>query len=205
MHKSTPQRTPSHGIRTRTRSAFTLVEMVIVVTLVSVATAMIMPRVDYTAYRVDSGGHAIRSALQRAQAYAVNSQHNELVALDAPNGMLYVVDDVNNNMTVDPGERITAVPLEDGVIFAIPASTWAGAPAPTGAITGQGLTTLSVNGNTLPAFVFRSDGAASTDVQIYLTSKRGAPTDPRGVNITQATGRADWYKNTGGAWILAGF
>ena len=118
---------------------------------------------------------------------------------------MYVIDDVNNNMAVDPGERITAVPLEDGVIFATPASTWAGAPAPTGPLTGQGVTNITVNAALLPAFVFRSDGAASTDVQIYLTSLRGAPTDPRGVNVTQATGRVDWYKNTGGAWILAGF
>ena len=41
---STFQQTPMKMTRTNARSAFTLIEMLIVVTLVSIATAMIMPR-----------------------------------------------------------------------------------------------------------------------------------------------------------------
>jgi hypothetical protein len=100
---------------------------------------------------------------------------------------------------------VTSVPLQDGVIFAEPGTTWSGGPVPTGAITGSALTTITINGNSLPGFLFRCDGAASTDAQIYLSSKRGLVTDQRGVNVTQATGRSDWYKNLGGTWLLAGF
>jgi prepilin-type N-terminal cleavage/methylation domain-containing protein len=190
----------------KTRSAFTLVEMMIVITLVSIATAMAMPRINYTAYRVDMGARGLRVALQKAQATAVSSQHNELVAVDLANGVVYVVDDVNNNLAADPGERITTMPLQDGVVFAEPASTWAGAPTPSGAMTGPSLTTITVNAATLPGFVFRSDGAASSDVQIYLSSVRGIETDNRGVSVTQATGRTDWYKDVGSStWIAGGF
>lgn len=189
----------------RTRRGFTVAEMVIVVTLVAIITAMVMPKVNYMGYRVDAGARSVRVALQRAQAFAVSSQHNMLIAVDVPNGRLYVVEDVNNNLTADPGERVTSVPLQDGVVFAEPATTWAGAPTPTGPVTGSTLTTINVNGASLPGFVFRCDGAASSDVQIYLSSKRGVITDFRGVNVTQATGRADWYRDQGALWAQGGF
>jgi type II secretory pathway pseudopilin PulG len=195
----------SRSLARQVRAAFTVIEMLIVVTLVAIVTAMVMPKVNYTAYRVDVGARGVRVALQRAQAYAVSSQHNMLVAVDVPNGRLYVVEDVNNNLVADPGERVTSVPLQDGVIFGAPATTWPGAPAPSGAITGTNLSAINVNGTSFPGFVFRCDGAASTDAQIYLTSLRALATDYRGVNVTQATGRADWYKDQGGSWVLAGF
>jgi prepilin-type N-terminal cleavage/methylation domain-containing protein len=201
LHPATSSRS---GIRA-TRPGFTIIEMMIVVTLVAIVTAMIMPKVNYTGYRVDVGARSVRVAMQRAQAYAVSSQHNMLVAIDVPNGQLYVVEDVNNNLAVDPGERVTSVPLQDGVIFASPPTTWTGAPTPTGAVTGSSLTTITINSAALPGFVFRCDGAASTDVQIYLSSKRGLVTDFRGVSVTQATGRTDWYKDLGATWMLAGF
>jgi len=187
------------------RRGFTVMEMLIVVTLVAIITAMVMPKVNYTAYRVDAGARSVRIALQRAQAYAVSAQHNMLVAVDVPNNRLFVVEDVNNNLAADPGERTTVVALQDGVVFAEPGTTWTGAPAPTGPITGTTLTGITVNGATLPGFVFRCDGAASTDAQIYISSVRAALTDFRGVGVTQATGRADWYKDLGASWTLAGF
>jgi prepilin-type N-terminal cleavage/methylation domain-containing protein len=192
-------------VRRPVRAAFTLIEMLIVVTLVAIVTAMIMPKVNYTAYRVDLGARSIRAALQRAQAFAVSSQHNMLVAVDVADGRLYVVEDANNNLAADPGERVTTVALQDGVVFGTPSGTWPGAAAPAGPITGPTLTTITVNGASLPGFLFRCDGAASSDVQVYVTSRRGLVSDFRGVNITQATGRADWFKDQGGLWVLAGF
>jgi hypothetical protein len=191
--------------RNTNRRAFTVAEMIVTLTLVTIMSAVMLTRVDYTSFRVDAGARGVRAMLQRAQANAVTSQHNMLVAVDVANGQLFVVDDVNNNLVVDADERVTSVPLQDGVIFATPPDTWAGAPAPASAMTGSVLITVTVNGNALPAFVFRSDGAASSDVQVYLTSKRGLTTDIRGVNVTQATGRVDWYKHLSGSWMLAGF
>ncbi len=190
----------------RNYRAFTLIEMVIVVCLIALITAMTLPQVNYTAYRVDSGARAVRAAFQRAENYAVNSQHNQLVAIDVPNGEVYIVDDVNNNLAADPGEHISAVPLQDGVIFATPptSNTWAGASLATAPLMAASLITVTINGNALPAFVYRSDGAASTSLQLYLTSMRRQVTDWRGVNVTQATGHVDWYKDQAGTWALAG-
>ena len=67
----------------RNRRAVTLIEMLIVVVMIGLMTAMSLPKLNYTSYRVDSGARALRSAMQRAQTAAVGSQHNELVAIDA--------------------------------------------------------------------------------------------------------------------------
>src|SRR5215469_18253962 len=91
------------------RRGFTVIEMVIVVTLVALVTAIVMPKINYTAWRVDVGARGIRAALQKAATLAVASQHNVLVAVDAPNGRLFVAEDVNNNLQADPGERVTAL------------------------------------------------------------------------------------------------
>ena len=191
----------------RNYRAMTLIEMMIVIALITVITATALPKVNYTAYRVDSGARAVRAAMQRAQSFAVASQHNMLIAVDVPNGEMWVIEDANNNLAVDPGEHIVGVPLQDGVIFAVPpgGATWPGAPIPSNPLTGSTLITLTVNGTSLPGFVFRCDGAASSDAQLYVTSKRQLVDDYRGINVTQATGRADWYKDQAGAWVLAGF
>ena len=207
-HKAGPDRgSVRSGVRSlrSARRGFTIIEMVIVVTLVAIVTAIVMPKINYTAWRVDVAARGIRSALQKAATMAVASQHNMLVAVDVPNGRMFIVEDANNNLQADPGERVTSVPLQDGVIFAVPTSTWIGAPAPGGAITGTTLATIDVNGESLPGFVFRCDGAASTDAQIYVSSARGLATDERGVNITQATSRTDWYRNEGATWTAGGF
>jgi prepilin-type N-terminal cleavage/methylation domain-containing protein len=190
---------------THTKRGFTTTEMLIAVSIVSIASAIVLSRVDYTSYRLDSAARGLRATVQRTQAQAVTSQHNELLAFDLVNQRVYVVDDVNNDLTVDPGDRVTSAAFQDGVVFGLPADTWVGAPTPSGAITASALATVTVNGLALPTIVFRSDGAASTDAQIYVTSLRGLSTDFRGVSIMQTTGRTDWYKRSTGTWALAGF
>ena len=120
-------------------------------------------------------------------------------------GELYVIDDVNNNLTVDPGERVIGTPLQDGVKFGTPPASVPGLPSPSGPVNGTSLLTITVHGTALSGFVFRCDGAASTNVQIYLTSKRGLVNDGRAVSVIQSTGRVDWYKDPGGTWSLGGF
>ena len=189
----------------RNRRAVTLIEMLIVIVMIGLMTAMSLPKLNYTSYRMDAGARAIRTAMQRAQTAAVGSQHNVLVAIDVNKGEVYVVDDVNNNLTVDPGERVIGTPLQDGVTLAAPPSAIPGLPAPAGSLTMTTTTTVTVHGTALPAIVFRCDGAASTDAQLYLTSRRGKVNDSRAISLIQSTGRVDWYKDAGGTWSLGGF
>ncbi len=182
------------------RRAYTLIEMLIVITIVAIVTAFALPKVNYLGFRIDAGARAVRTALQRAQAAAVAGQHNMIVSVDLGRQRLVIVEDNNNNLTVDAGERVTVTPLQAGVVFGAPTGTWAGAPPPTGAINGSQLQTI----NGMPSFVFRGDGAASSDAQIYVTSTRGLVTDQRGIGVTQATGHIDQYRNTGSIWTRMG-
>jgi Tfp pilus assembly protein FimT len=175
--------------------------MLIVIVVAAIITAFALPKANYMGFRIDAGARSARTALQRAQASAVAGQHNMLVTVDATRNRIAVISDNNNNLLPDPGEQITYVSLQDGVKLGVPGTTWAGAPAPTGVLTGSQIQII----NSLPAFVFRADGAASSDAQIYLTSVRGLATDQRGINVVQATGHVDGYKNTGSVWTRVGF
>ena len=141
----------------RTQRAFTTAELLIAIAIISIASAILLSRVDYTTYRLDGAARGLRTTIQRAQSAAVTSQHNELIAFDVVNQRVYVIDDVNNNLAVDPGERITSATFQDGVVFGSPSDTWAGAPTPAAALTASAVTPVSVNGTTLPTIVFRSE------------------------------------------------
>jgi hypothetical protein len=52
----------------------------------------------------------------------------------------------------------------------------------------------------LPAIQFLRDGAASTDLEIYLTSSRGTQVDYRLVRVTMATGRTESFRFDGSTW-----
>lgn len=190
------------------RRGYTLIEMMIVVTLIAIVTATAMPHIDYQSFRQDASARAIRSAMQGAQAYAVSSQYNVFVDIDPTHNVLYVVYDYNDNLQWDQanGEHIIAVPLQDGAQIAQPPAVLPGAGAP---VSGIGMTTpatVQVPGKTTftSGYVFRADGAVSTDVQIYINSKRGQVKDWRAVSIIPATGRVDWYKYVNSTWKLAG-
>jgi prepilin-type N-terminal cleavage/methylation domain-containing protein len=192
----------------RLRRGYTLIEMMIVVTLIAIVTATAMPHIDYQAFRQDASARAVRSAMQGAQAYAVSSQHNVFVAVDQPHSVLYVVYDYNDNLQWDQanGEHLIAVPLQDGAQIAQPPAALPGAGVPTSGIAMTTPAVVAVAGKTTSTlgYTYRADGAVSTDVQIYINSKRGLTRDWRAVSIIPATGRVDWYKYVNGTWTLAG-
>ena len=192
----------------RLRRGYTLIEMMIVVTLIAIVTATAMPHIDYQSFRQDASARAIRSAMQGAQAYAVSSQHNVFVDIDPTHNVLYVVYDYNDNLIWDAAnsEHVIAVPLQDGAQIAQPPAILPGTGNPTGGIGMTTPATVQVPGKTTftSGYVFRADGAVSTDVQIYINSKRGQVKDWRAVSIIPATGRVDWYKYVNSTWKLAG-
>jgi prepilin-type N-terminal cleavage/methylation domain-containing protein len=196
----------------RNRRAYTLIEMLIVITMIAIITATTMPQVDYTAWRQDAAARAVRGAMMQAQAYAVNSQHNVFVLPDMV-GMdkIYVVYDYNDNLTLDAGEHWITVPLQDGAIIAQPPTFLPGG-APSGGLYVPASTpaiSLSVPASMTSStvgWVFRPDGAVTASAQIYIGSKRGLAKDFRAISVTQATGRSDWYKLVNGTmWEEEGY
>lgn len=196
------------------RAGFSLIEMMIVVSMIAVITAFTLPRIDYTEFRLDSGMRTMRVALQKGQSFAVSSQHQVLVGIDLlGKHKICVLEDADNNSAYTAGEHWTMYALQDGVQFGTPSvtSTWSGSLPVTNAFNATTSVTFTCNPNdhaTYTGVVFRGDGASGTPAQFYITSARGKATDWRGVDLEQATGKATPYKlpSTGGVtWIAAGF
>ena len=187
---------PRHVTASRSsrRSGFSAVELLIVCAIVGIFATLAYPRVNFTQFQVDSGARTVRVSLQNAERLAVTRQYDVVVSFDVPNKRIRVVEDGNNNDVVDNGERVTYAALEDGVHFKTPPAGLSGPVA--GPVIGSNL--KNVDG--MPTIVFRRDGAASSDLEIYLASSKELPNDWRAIQVVQATGRTDWYRYLNNLW-----
>lgn len=176
------------------RRGFTLLELVVVLIMIGIIAGMAVPRINYEKYRADAGMRTVRTILQGAERNAIMRQTNVVVAFDVTNSRMHIIEDANNNCVYDSGERKTLRPLEEGAKFAAAANGYSGSPAP--AVSGSNMCTILG----FPAIQFLRDGAASTDLEVYVTSSRGSTNDFRLVKVAMATGRADAYRYTGSTW-----
>lgn len=181
----------------RSRAGVTLIELMLVVTIIAILAGFAIPRLDFIRYRSDAAARGVIGALQGAQRTAITRQHDVLVSFDEAQRRFRVVEDANNNGRHDPAERLAWRTLAENTQFGTPAT-----PITTrgGAIVGRDIRTL----DGMPTIVFRRDGSASGDSEIYFTSPRNRPTDFRAVIITESTGRAEWMRWNGDAWVRGG-
>jgi len=180
------------------RSGFTLVELLVVLTMIGIVVTFALPRIDYTRMRVDSGYRQVGIKLLAAQRKAVLQQHAVVVAFDSVGGRLRLHDDRNNNGVIDSGEPIEYVMLEDGLVFGRGST-------PAGPI-GDAAITLNRKQGTLPAVTFHRSGSAGEFGGFYLTSGRSRASaryveDTRAFDIDRATGRVSLLQYAGGRWI----
>jgi prepilin-type N-terminal cleavage/methylation domain-containing protein len=177
------------------RPGFTMVEVLFVVIIVGILLAVAIPRFPVNAARSDAGVRMVRALLQVAQRSAVTRQSSVVVGIDAANHRFRIHDDADNDLTVDAGERVRSEPLQEGVILATPA--WGGVNGAVSApVGGTNLRTL----DGLPSVVFRRDGSASSDVELYLSARTGAADSWRAVVVLPSTGRADAWRASSQVW-----
>jgi prepilin-type N-terminal cleavage/methylation domain-containing protein len=180
------------------RQGVTLIEMMIVVVLLSLVSALALPKLNFAQFRTDNSVRAVRTALQNAQRLAITRQYDVIVSFDTVKQQIRMVEDLNNNYQIDGGERTTYTPLDQGVKFALPGQ---------GGVTGAagasvvGTNVISVGG--LPSVVFLRSGSANTYLEVYLTSKGNEGAEWRAVQVTQSTGRTVWYRWLVNLWSRA--
>jgi prepilin-type N-terminal cleavage/methylation domain-containing protein len=171
----------------RRRAGFTLLEILIVMVMVGVLVAIARPRLNIPRYRADGAIQMFRNALTQAQRTALINQYDVIVTIDTVKQALTVSEDANNDGTIEAGEHTLNYPLSDGITFVVP-PTGLDSAVSSSVVGSQ----LGVVGG-LPALTFRRDGAASTDLQLYIAT----PADPgriyRALELVQSTGRTDWY------------
>lgn len=182
----------------RSTRGISMAELVAVLALVGLTTAIVAPKIDLPHFGIEAAMRGIGTTLMAAQRDAVASQHDVIVSFDSSAGTLRIHWDADNDDAEDGGERIRVIGLDDGVTFGRPTGVAARS------FGGAGINFAQVNGR--PAVIFRRNGSASESGGLYLTSIRalrpGAdrPDDTRAIEFERATGRAEWFRYRGG-WV----
>lgn len=181
----------------RSTRGISMAELIAVLGIVGLTTAIVAPKLDVPHYAIDGAMRGVGTALMAAQRDAVASQHNVIVSFNATTRSLRIHWDKDNDQTEDVGEKIRVIGLDDGVTFG---------RAPT--VTARAFGTADINFsevNGVPAVIFRRNGSASESGGLYLTSIRSLrpgvsrPDDTRAIEFERATGRAEWFRYQG-AW-----
>jgi prepilin-type N-terminal cleavage/methylation domain-containing protein len=180
------------------RPGITAIELLIVLAIIAIIASIAFPKVNFAQFQVDAGARIVRISLQNAQRLAVTRQYDVVVSFDTAGRRVRVLEDNNNNASIDNGEHVTWHALDDNVHFATPPASADATPA-TGPIVGSNVKTI----DGMPSVVFRRDGAASTDLDVYLTSKRAQNNDYRVVQVVQSTGRTEWRRYLNNKWVRA--
>lgn len=181
----------------RKRPGFSIVELIVVMAMLSIIAAMGLPRINTVKYKADAAAQLARTLLQHAQREAITRQSNVILSLDTATNRFRVVQDYNNNDTLNTTDRVVWRHLEEGARFAPPTMGRVGGGSLSASFAGSSLRTVS----NLPGLIYRRDGSASSDLEIYITMRQGVATEYRAVAVAPATGRVDIYRYSGSAWV----
>jgi prepilin-type N-terminal cleavage/methylation domain-containing protein len=179
----------------------TLLELLVVMVVIGVVSAIAIPRLNTATFDVDSGARGLAATFLRAQRMAMQRQVMVNVGVDTSARRMRIVEDSNANGVFEATDRVTWQPLADKVMFTgAPPASLPGAPSGSGALRGTNLRTVLG----LPSVTFLRHGAASGDLVMYIHARARGKTETRAIAISQSTGRADTFRYTNGAWRRGG-
>ena len=182
------------------RSAVTLIELLMVVTIIGVVIGIGVWKIDVARYQINGDQQVVGTALIAAQREAIAKQHNMIVVFDNANSAMRIVSDSNNNGQADANENVRTIMLGDRVRYGLGTAT-----AMSWGASAISFTTLE-GGSGLPCVIFYRNGSASESRGVYLASTR-AQADPafvrdvRAIHVERATGRAEWWHYDGSTWV----
>jgi prepilin-type N-terminal cleavage/methylation domain-containing protein len=180
------------------RAGMTLIETMMALAVMGIIGGVAVTRLNTVAFKMDAAARVAHTTVQQAQRLALTRQFDVIVSIDLPTRRIRIAEDANNDGAIAPDERFRWKALEDSARFDDPPSSVLGG----GAMAVQGQNIRDIDG--MPSIIFRRSGSASSDLELYIGSKRGQADDFRGVVVTQATGRVEWFKYVGGQWRPGG-
>jgi prepilin-type N-terminal cleavage/methylation domain-containing protein len=171
------------------RRGVTLLEMVIVIVMIGILSAIALSRLDWRRYQADAAARGAMAELATAQRLALSLQTNTVITFP-DSGRMEILEDANNNGGADAGERARVVPLDNG--FSYGQATAPPIPSPD-------------DGTAVSTVTFHRDGSADHSGTIYVHGPGYDPncTHCRAVAIARATGRVVWYSYSTGTWKRA--
>jgi len=179
---------------------FSLIELLLVLSMVGILAAIALPKVFVDNVQVDTATRTFAMSLMVAQREAVSRQHNVLLVIDTNAHTISTVWDVNNNTTVDAGEKSRP--------FLIPERVVLGRPSTVSVLgTASASVPATLKAGDRPMLVLQRNGSIDRGVTLYFSTKSsmaGSPkVDARAVVLSRATARPDWYAWTGSNWRRA--
>ena len=186
----------------QSRNGFTLIEILIVITMIAIILAIAVPRLNVARIRSKSAVISMGTTMLALQREAISKQHNILVVIDQTKPLLQIVYDSSDNVTLDNGERERPIPLGQGIVFGKPAGVTARS------FGGNAVNFTTTEGSSgLPTIVLYRNGSAKEYGGLYVSTAQamaGAPNhqgETWAMEIVRATGRPEWYRWNGTTWV----
>lgn len=174
------------------RFGVTLIELVVVLTMMGVVAGFGLPRLNLSQPRADAAAQQLRSVFMTAQRTSLTRQYDVIVSLDTMKGGLRIAEDVNNNGAIEVSEWKFWRPLGEGNRFRVP-PTGVSTATITSSVVGSQLTTV----DQMPSVIFHRNGSTSSNVELYVASESRGRIDHRAVTLTRSTGRTEMYRLAG--------
>ncbi|MEK7401263.1 MAG: type II secretion system protein, partial [Gemmatimonadota bacterium] len=176
---------------------FTLIETLVVLSLIAVVLAVGLPRIDANRYRADAAAVTIRSLLMQAQRDAIVRQHDLIVNIDTAKGRLILGYDKNDDGSIQMTERVRIQALPEGDRYLTPPTYLSDAGMTAyGPLRANSIKAVSG----YPSVIFRRDGSVSSALELYMATPRAKASDFRVVTVVQATGRTSFRRYAGSSW-----
>jgi len=178
----------------RDEYGFTLTEMLIVILIGGVLSAIAIPsfRTWAPKYRANGAARELFSELMAAKAKAISEGNNYIVSFDTGNNAYTIHDDDNSNGVQDAGEVVRTVDIPasyPGIEYGYIDADNPSGEAITGVVTFTG---------SPPRAMFYPSGLSKAG-SVYLMADDNRPDRQRCVTVN-LTGRVRLYKHTGSAW-----
>ncbi len=181
------------------RDGFSLIEMLVAMIIIGLLSAIVIPRLDTSKTRAKAAALRVGATLLAVQREAIGKQHDMVVMIDTAGRRLRILDDSTNDGIWNNNERVRSVEIADGIQFGRPAGVTA---RPFGSNPVNFTTVEPTTG--LPAMVFYRNGSAKEYGGLYISSPKamsgGTKEGVFALELSRATGRAEWYNWNGSAW-----
>jgi prepilin-type N-terminal cleavage/methylation domain-containing protein len=186
----------------RPTKGFTLIEMLIVIVIIGILAGFSLPKINISRIRSKAAIQTLGTTMLALQRDAISRQHNVVVMIDLTTNTLRALYDSTNDITINNNERTRAIPLGEEIVFgrpgAVPARSFGANPV--------SFTTTEVTTGQ-PSIVLYRNGSAKEFGGLYLSTRKammgvpGHQGETWAMEVVRATGRAEWLRWTGSAWV----